>query len=180
LGKARILGACEPRARPRSSARLVRSDRYSIHARRAIELARASVRAGGGPFGAVVARAGVVIAEGTNGVTLANDPTAHAEIVAIRGACSKLGDFRLSGCTIYTSCEPCPMCLGAIYWSRAERLVFACSREDAASAGFDDERIYREFGRPIEARELATSRVLRDEALLAFDDWRGAEKRVDY
>jgi tRNA(Arg) A34 adenosine deaminase TadA len=148
--------------------------------RRAIELARESVRNGGGPFGALVARDGRIVAEGANAVTRSNDPTAHAEVVAIRRACAALGDFRLSGCTVYASCEPCPMCLGAILWSRAERLIFACGRADAAAAGFDDERIYRELARPVERRELATLQILRAEGLAAFDAWRAAPDRVEY
>jgi tRNA(Arg) A34 adenosine deaminase TadA len=148
--------------------------------RRAIELARESVRNGGGPFGAVVARNGRIVAEGANSVTRSNDPTAHAEVVAIRKACAALGDFRLTGCTVYASCEPCPMCLGAILWSRADRLVFACARGDAAAAGFDDERIYRELARPVAQRELATLQILRAEGLAAFDAWRGAPGRVEY
>jgi tRNA(Arg) A34 adenosine deaminase TadA len=148
--------------------------------RRAIELAHASVRRGGGPFGAVVARGGRIVAEGANEVTLAKDPTAHAEIVAIRAACETLGDFKLTGCTIYASCEPCPMCLGAIYWSRAERLIFAATRADAAGAGFDDDLIYREITLPIAARKLASSQRLRDEALTVFRAWSDSPTRRDY
>jgi tRNA(Arg) A34 adenosine deaminase TadA len=148
--------------------------------RRAIELARASVRAGGGPFGCVIARDGRAIAEGHNRVTLANDPTAHAEIVAIRAACTKLGTFQLDRCTVYASCEPCPMCLGAIYWARAQRLVFACTRTDAASIGFDDDRIYRELERATAARELQTETLLRDEGLEAFRDWSSTPDRREY
>jgi tRNA(Arg) A34 adenosine deaminase TadA len=148
--------------------------------RRAIELARDSVRSGGGPFGCLVARGGEVLGEGQNRVTPWNDPTAHAEIVAIREACRRLASYRLEGCTIYASCEPCPMCLGATYWSRAERLVFACTRADAAAAGFDDQRIYEELGLPAAARGLATEQLLRDEALRAFADWAGAEDRRAY
>jgi tRNA(Arg) A34 adenosine deaminase TadA len=148
--------------------------------RRAIELARESVRRGGGPFGAVVARGDELVAEGSNQVTPTNDPTAHAEVVAIRAACRKVRDFRLSGCTIYASCEPCPMCLGSIYWARLERLVFACTREDAARAGFDDELIYRELSLAPDLRRLPTAQLLRNEALSAFADWSLAPDRRDY
>lgn len=148
--------------------------------RRAVELARASVRAGGGPFGCVIARDGAVVAEGTNRVTLANDPTAHAEIVAIRAACERLGSFQLEGCTLYSSCEPCPMCLGAICWARPQRLLFACTRHDAALAGFDDELIYSQLSLPLAERKLATTQLLREEGLAAFDDWRAAGGRREY
>src|SRR5688572_2949804 len=148
--------------------------------RRTIQIARESVRGGGGPFGAVVARDGVVIAEGSNRVTSTNDPTAHAEVVAIREACRKLGDFQLSGCTVYMSCEPCPMCLGALYWARPARLAFACSRSDAAAAGFDDELIYSELPLPHSERRIATSQLLREEGLAAFRDWASSLGRREY
>jgi tRNA(Arg) A34 adenosine deaminase TadA len=148
--------------------------------RRAIELARESVKSGGGPFGAVIAREGRLVAEGCNRVTVWNDPTAHAEVVAIRAACEKLGSFQLDGCTVYSSCEPCPMCLGALYWARPARVVFACTRVDAAKAGFDDEFIYLELPLPIDARRLPTSMLLREEGLVAFDDWAKAAGRRDY
>lgn len=148
--------------------------------RRAIALARESVASGGGPFGAVVAREGRIVAEGSNRVTVWNDPTAHAEVVAIREACRALASFQLEGCTVYSSCEPCPMCLGALYWSRPARLLFACTRDDAAAAGFDDELIYRELVLPIDSRRLPTSTLLRTEGLAAFTDWRNASTRRDY
>ena len=148
--------------------------------RRAIELASASVARGGGPFGALVARDGSSIAEGANRVTLANDPTAHAEIEAVRGACRELGSFRLDGCTVYASCEPCPMCLGALYWARVERLVFAASREDAAAAGFDDERFYAELARPLGERALVTVRLLSDEGREPFESWIAKLDRTRY
>lgn len=148
--------------------------------RRAVELARDSVRRGGGPFGAVIVKDGAVIAEGSNQVTSSNDPTAHAEVVAIRAACQALGDFSLIDCTIYSSCEPCPMCLGSIYWARLARLVFACTREDAARAGFDDELIYRELSLAPDLRRLPTSQLLRDEALAAFGDWSLTPDRREY
>lgn len=148
--------------------------------RRAIALARESVASGGGPFGAVVAREGRIVAEGSNRVTVWNDPTAHAEVVAIREACRALASFQLEGCTVYSSCEPCPMCLGALYWARPARLLFACTRDDAAAAGFDDELIYRELVLPIDSRRLPTSTLLRTEGLAAFADWRSASTRRDY
>ena len=148
--------------------------------RRAIELARSSIQSGGGPFGAVVARDGVIVAEGQNRVTVWNDPTAHAEVVAIRAACKALDSFQLEGCTIYSSCEPCPMCLGALYWARPARLVFACTRVDAAQAGFDDELIYLELPLPVAQRRLPTLAMLRDEGLAAFADWAKASARRDY
>lgn len=148
--------------------------------RRAIELALQSVARGGGPFGAVIVRAGAVLAEGSNAVTHDNDPTAHAEIVAIRAACKSIGNFALTGCTVYASCEPCPMCLGALYWSRVDRLVFACTRADAAEAGFDDERIYRELAMPFAQRELLTAQSMRAEGLAAFRAWASSPSRREY
>jgi guanine deaminase len=133
--------------------------------RRAIELSKQGMAEGfGGPFGAVVVRGDEIIAEGYNQVTSGNDPTAHAELVAIRAACRKVGDFSLSGCDIYSSCEPCPMCLGAIYWARLDGLYFAASRTDAAGIGFDDEFLYTELGRGIPERRLLTRQALREEA----------------
>jgi tRNA(Arg) A34 adenosine deaminase TadA len=145
--------------------------------RRAIALSREMMEQGqGGPFGAVIVRDGKIIAEGSNQVTSTHDPTAHAEIVAIRSACSALRDFSLKGCEIYTSCEPCPMCLAAIYWARLDRIYYANSRVDAARIGFDDEFLYQEIPRPIEQRSLVTTRMLPDEAIAAFEAW---EKKVD-
>jgi len=147
----------------------------------AILLARDRMRAReGGPFGALVVRDGEVIARGWNRVPSSCDPTAHAEIVAIRAACEALGDFRLSGCTIYSSCEPCPMCLGAIYWARLERLVFAATREDAARAGFDDGRIYDQIALAPGERSLRTECALRDDARELFVEWESLEGRVEY
>lgn len=150
--------------------------------RRAIELARENVRAGrGGPFGAVVVKDGEIIAEGTNSVTSANDPTAHAEIVAIRRACAKLGAFQLDGCEIYSSCEPCPMCLGAIYWARPTALHFAATREDAAAAGFDDDFLYREIATPITERQIETrAQLLHEEAQAVFREWSEAPNKIRY
>jgi guanine deaminase len=149
--------------------------------RRAIELAVENVRVGkGGPFGAVIVQDGRILAEGTNLVTSTNDPVAHAEIVAIRGACRSLGRFHLNGCEIYTSCEPCPMCLGAIYWARLEKVCFGGTRADAAALGFNDELIYREIGTPLADRKLPMVQLMREEALRAFDAWAQAEGRIDY
>ena len=147
--------------------------------RRAIELATENAGSGrGGPFGAVVVRDGEVIAEGTNQVTAGNDPTAHAEVMAIRRACAELGTFHLAGCEIYASCEPCPMCLGAIYWARLDRLWFGAGRRDAAAAGFSDELIYDELGLAPEARSVPAGILLPDEALAALDAWRRQEDKV--
>src|SRR5215831_7737374 len=127
--------------------------------KQAIELAIENVRRDGGPFGALVVRGGVVIATGSNQVTRNNDPTAHAEVVAIREACRVLGSFQLTGCDVYSSCEPCPMCLGALYWARPDRIFFAATHDDAAAAGFDDSFIYRELALDPAARRLPMIRV---------------------
>lgn len=149
--------------------------------RRAIELSVENVLKGyGGPFGAVVVKDGAIIAEGSNRVTATHDPTAHAEIVAIREACSKLGSFQLDGCEIYCSCEPCPMCLGAIYWARPERIYFANTKTDAASIDFDDHFIYQEIEKDIQDRTLPTFRMMRDEALEAFRLWKESTLKVEY
>jgi tRNA(Arg) A34 adenosine deaminase TadA len=146
----------------------------------AIRLAAESVAAGGGPFGAVVVRDGRVIGRGQNRVTLDLDPTAHSEVVAIREACRTLATFSLAGCEIYCSCEPCPMCLGAIYWARLERIVFAAARTDAAAAGFDDEFLYREMSVPIGSRSVPTLQRLRDEGQTPFDTWHAKADRTEY
>jgi len=147
----------------------------------AIRLSIEKMRAGqGGPFGAVVVKDGEIIGRGWNQVTSINDPTAHAEIVAIREAGRRLGTFRLEGCELYASCEPCPMCLSATYWARIGRLYFAASRQDAAAAGFDDERIYREIPLPIPERSLPTAQVLRELALAAFAEWQAKPDKVRY
>ncbi len=149
--------------------------------REAIRLSRVRMRQGrGGPFGAVVARDGTIVARGWNAVTSTNDPTAHAEVVAIRRACRALGTFSLAGCVLYASCEPCPMCLAAAYWARVDRLVFAATKDDAARAGFDDALIYREIPLPPEARTLPTGQLLRDEAAAVFDEWLAKADRVPY
>ena len=149
--------------------------------RRAIELAQNGIDTNnGGPFGAVVVKDGEIIGEGCNRVTSTNDPTAHAEVVAIREACRNLNSFQLEGCTIYTSCEPCPMCLGAIYWARPALMYYACSREDAARAGFDDDFIYEEIALPIEQRRIETVNFLRDEGLQVFENWMEKPDKVEY
>ncbi|HUR44402.1 MAG TPA: nucleoside deaminase [Candidatus Saccharimonadales bacterium] len=149
--------------------------------REALRLSIEQMRAGaGGPFGAVIVRQGEIIARGWNQVTTANDPTAHAEVVAIREACKKLGSFQLRGCEIYASCEPCPMCLAAVYWSRLDRLFYAATRLDAAEAGFDDDFIYQELSRPMAGRKLETSQILRDDALGAFREWKTKPGKTAY
>ena len=149
--------------------------------REAINLSRENIREGkGGPFAAVIAKNGTVIARGTNLVTSTNDPTAHAEIVAIREACRALGSFQLEGCDIYTSCEPCPMCLGAIYWARPKAIYFANTRDDAAGIGFDDRTIYDEFTRRHGDRRIPMIQVLREEALVAFQEWQQKNDKVPY
>ena len=149
--------------------------------RMAIELATANVHTRcGGPFGAVIVRAGVVVATGANQVTATNDPTAHAEVTAIRNAAKALASFDLSGCEIYSSCEPCPMCLSAILWARLDALFYANTAEDAAEAGFDDSFFYAQVRLPAPERELPSTNLLRAEALASFAAWRECVNRVDY
>jgi guanine deaminase len=149
--------------------------------REAIRVARVRMLEGrAGPFGAVIARDGVIVARGWNAVTATNDPTAHAEVVAIRRACRKLGTFSLDGCVLYSSCEPCPMCLAATYWARIDRLVHAASRDDAARAGFDDAFIYEQVPLPAAERSLPTSQLLQPEAVIVFDAWLAKPDRVPY
>ena len=148
--------------------------------RQAIELAVENVRGGGGPFAALVVRDGIVIATGVNQVTRANDPTAHAEMVAIREACRVLGGFQLSGCEVYSSCEPCPMCLGALYWARPARVFFAATQEDAAAAGFDDALIYREIAMPYAQRSIPIERVADEQAARPFEEWARKSDRTGY
>lgn len=145
-----------------------------------IEMAVDNVRRGGGPFAALIVKDGVVIATGANQVTRANDPTAHAEIVAIREACRILGSHQLDGCEVYSSCEPCPMCLGAIYWARPARVFFAASHEDAAEAGFDDSFIYRQIQTPREDRSIPMIHVEDDQAVLPFREWVNKDDRTEY
>lgn len=148
---------------------------------RAIELAIQNVREGcGGPFAAVVVKDGQIIAEGTNRVTATNDPTAHAEVTAIREACKALGDFQLTGCEIYTSCEPCPMCLGAIYWARPARVYFGGAAADAAAVGFDDSMIYEQLQLPYAGRRIPMIQLMRDEAQEAFRAWQQKSDKIQY
>ena len=147
----------------------------------AIRLSVANVDEGtGGPFGAVVVKNGEIIARGCNCVTAHNDPTAHAEVVAIREACKVLGTFQLTGCEIYASCEPCPMCLAAIYWARPDKLYYANSKEDAAAINFDDQFIYEEIAKPVAERKLFTQQLLRHDALYAFEKWSISNKKIEY
>jgi guanine deaminase len=149
--------------------------------RRAIELAVENVRSGrGGPFAALVVRDGDIVSEGTNLVTSTKDPTAHAEVVAIRRACQALGTFQLDGCDIYTSCEPCPMCLGAIYWARPAKLFFGGTHKDAAAAGFDDSFIYQQTRMPVAERAIPMLQMLHEESQAAFDEWRASASKVLY
>ena len=149
--------------------------------REAIRLSRERMNAGkGGPFGAVVVKDNQIIARGNNQVTVCNDPTAHAEVVAIRNACEHLGSFSLKGCEIYSSCEPCPMCLSAIYWSRVDRLYFAGSRDDAAEAGFDDAFLYKEIHLAPRERTMPTQQLMREQAVVAFEEWKVLEDRTEY
>lgn len=151
-----------------------------VFLRRAFALSCASVAAGGGPFGAVIARDGAILGEGANRVTLDGDPTAHAEIVAIRAACAATGSHMLSGAVLYTSCEPCPMCLGAAWWARVDRIVFGNSRAEAAAIGFDDAAIYAEVAAPLEARALPIRRLLAEEAREAFALWDSKADKTPY
>lgn len=147
----------------------------------AIRLSIENVTSGkGGPFGAVIVKDGKIIASGANGVTSTNDPTAHAEVVAIRNACKELGTFQLDGCEIYTSCEPCPMCLGAIYWARPDKMYFANTKKDAANIQFDDQFIYEELEIPYQNRKLATEQMMREEALEAFQLWSKSIAKIEY
>ncbi len=151
------------------------------HLREAIALARAAAAGGrGGPFGAVIVHEGRVVGRGENRVTSTNDPTAHAEMVAIRAACTTLGRFHLAGATLYTSCEPCPMCLAAAYWAHVARIVFACTRDDAAAIGFDDAFLYRELVAPPADRRVPEIPLLRDEGLVAFREWTANPRHVPY
>jgi len=149
--------------------------------REAIELSLVNMQAGrGGPFGAVVVKDGQIIARGFNQVTSTNDPTCHAEVDAIRKACQVLGNHQLDGCDLYTSCEPCPMCLGAIYWARPRRVFYGNTKADAAAIGFDDQFIYEELDQPMENRKLPMTQLLRDEALAGFRAWTELEGKTEY
>jgi tRNA(Arg) A34 adenosine deaminase TadA len=149
--------------------------------REAIRLSLENVQSGnGGPFGAVIVKDGKIVATGVNEVTSSNDPTAHAEVVAIRNACKQLGSFQLTGCEIYCSCEPCPMCLGAIYWARPDKIYYANSKEDAAAINFDDAFIYQELDLPTAERQLPTEQLLRKEAWIAFQAWKDKDDKISY
>jgi len=147
---------------------------------RAIELSVENINNGGGPFGAVIVKDGKIISEGTNRVTADHDPTAHAEISAIRQAAKKLNTFDLSGCIIYTSCEPCPMCLAAIYWAHLDKIYFGNTKTDAKNIGFDDSFIYDELKLNPADRKITMEHLLPDEAILAFEDWKNKEDKVEY
>jgi len=148
----------------------------------AIALSIANVAEGGGPFGAVIVKNGEIVARGQNRVTVSHDPTAHAEVVAIRAACAALGDYSLAGCSLYSSCEPCPMCLAAAYWARLDAIYFAATRDDAAAAGFDDAFLYDELIRPIAQRTIPTAAIaeLRAAAEAAFAAWNAAQTKTPY
>ena len=164
---------------------LIKPKEYSAEENRAymqtaIDVACKSVENGGGPFGAVIVKDGEIIAATSNSVTSGNDPTAHAEVNAIRQACKKLETFDLNGCTLYTSCEPCPMCLGAIYWSHIGRVFYGSDRKDAAGVGFRDELIYEELAKPLEERSLEFVPLMREEALEPFRRWTDNEDKTEY
>lgn len=148
---------------------------------RAIELARNGMDNNeGGPFGCVIVKDGKIIAEGNNRVTTSNDPTAHAEVVAIRNACEALDTFQLTGCEVYTSCEPCPMCLGAIYWARPSKVYYAATKDDAADAGFDDSFIYEELDLPPDQKNIPMIPLQRDAAVEVFEKWKSKSNKVEY
>jgi len=152
-----------------------------IFMEKAITLATENVTSGrGGPFGAVIVRGGEVVATGVNLVAASTDPTAHAEVMAIRNACAALGSFQLDGCEIYSSCEPCPMCLAAIYWARCGRIFYGSSAADAAAAGFDDAFLYEEITRPLNQRRIPAINLLPEKAISSFDAWRTYAGRIDY
>ncbi len=157
------------------------SERELIFLEKAISLARAGMHAGkGGPFGCIIVRGDEIVGEGCNMVTSSNDPTAHAEVVAIRNACEKLGTYQLNDCEIYTSCEPCPMCLGAIYWARPQRVIFANTREEAAAIEFDDDFIYREINMPVDERKIPFIHHPVQQAKDLFREWNNWEGKTKY
>lgn len=156
-------------------------EKHQEFMRSAIDLSLQNVEKGlGGPFGAVIVKDGEIIAQSANTVTTTNDPTAHSEVATIRLACAKLNTFNLEGCVIYTSCEPCPMCLGAIYWARLDKMYYGNTKQDAANIGFDDAFIYEELDLKMEDRKLKSKQILADEAIEAFNLWVKSEKRVNY
>ena len=149
--------------------------------RQAIELAKNGMEAGnGGPFGCVIVKDGQIIGQGSNMVLKTNDPAAHAEVVAIREACKNLNNFQLEGCEVYTSCEPCPMCLGAIYWAHIERIVYAANKNDAANAGFDDSFIYEQFALPPSQRSIKAVNLRMTDSCLPFETWKRLESKIEY
>ena len=149
--------------------------------KRAIELSRSNMNANkGGPFGAVVVKDGSIVGEGWNQVTSSNDPTAHAEVMAIRNAARNLNNFDLNGCEIYTSCEPCPMCLSAIYWARIDKIYYANTRKDAAQINFDDDFLYTEINQPLDKRKVPIAQLLRDEAQAVFTEWKNKADKIPY
>jgi guanine deaminase len=158
-----------------------RAENPETFMQQAIAFALENVRRGrGGPFAALVVRAGEILGRGTNLVTATNDPTAHAEILAIREACQKIGSFELTGCDIYATCEPCPMCLGAIYWARPAKLYFAAHSGDAAKIGFDDSLIYAEINKPTAERKIPMAQLMREEALKVFGEWERKPDKIPY
>ena len=148
--------------------------------KRAIELSIESVNNGGGPFGCIIVKDNKIISEGSNKVTSSNDPTAHGEIVAIRAACKKLNNFSLNGCELYSTCEPCPMCLSAIYWARIDKIYYANTREDARKIDFDDSLIYTELQKSIDKRKIPMIQIMRNEALKAFELWDMKKDKIKY
>ncbi len=149
--------------------------------REAIRLAGEMMRKGcGGPFGAVIVRDNKIVASGYNMVTSTNDPTAHAEVVAIRNSCKAINNFSLAGCQIYSNCEPCPMCLAAIYWAGIDTVYYAAAKEDAAAINFADDYIYQEFAKPINKRQIKMVQILRDQALPTFEEWGNLENKIEY
>lgn len=155
-------------------------EKHNYYMSRAIELSKQSIQSGGGPFGAVVVKNGKIIAESSNSVAIDNDPTAHAEVNAIRKAAKVMNTFDLSGTTIYSSCEPCPMCLSAIYWARIDNLFFANTRQDAQKIGFDDEFLYNEIQLPVSERSIPTKQIMRNKALSVFKLWEEQEDKIEY
>ena len=155
-------------------------DKKEQYMQKAIDLSIESVKTGGGPFGAVIVKDGQIIAAASNSVTKDNDPTAHAEVNAIRLATKKLGTFDLSGCEIYSSCEPCPMCLGAIYWARLDKLFFANNKTDAKNIGFDDSFIYDEIATDYDKRKVETKQMMREKAIEAFEIWTEKDDKIEY
>jgi guanine deaminase len=160
---------------------MTNEERGAVHMRRAIELSLDMMRSGcGGPFGAVIVKDGKIVAEGFNQVISTNDPTAHAEVVAVRLACQALGTFDLTDCEIYTSCEPCPMCLSAIYWARLSRIYYANDRHDAAKIGFRDDFLYHEIPLPLDQRTIPIQPLLRAEGWAAFEEWDRKPDKIQY